>query len=67
MRGFWTPQNHKHIYFHWCPKGAYVKRFGDIHGPKTYKFIGSGDIHGPKAYEFVGFGDIHGLTIGTSA
>ncbi len=26
--------------------------FGDIHGPKTYRFIGFGDIHGPKPYKF---------------
>ncbi len=35
-------------------------RFGDIYGPKPYKFIGFGDIYGPKPYEFIGFGDIHG-------
>ena len=26
--------------------------FGDINGPKPYKFIGFGDIHGPKPYKF---------------
>ena len=30
--------------------------FGDIEGPKPYKFIGFGDIHGPKPYKFIGFG-----------
>ncbi len=30
--------------------------FGDIHGPKPYKFIGFGDIHGPSPYKFIGFG-----------
>ena len=35
-------------------------RFGDIHGPKPYEFIGFGDIHGPKPYEFIRFGDVHG-------
>ncbi len=31
--------------------------FGDIHGPKPYKFIGFGDIHGPNPYKFIRFCD----------
>ncbi len=34
--------------------------FGDINGPKPYKFIGFGDINGPKPYKFIRFGDING-------
>ena len=34
--------------------------FGDLHGPKPYKFIRFGDLHGPKPYKSIGFGDIHG-------
>ncbi len=36
------------------------RRFGDIHGPKPYKFIRFGDIHGANPHKFIGFGDIYG-------
>jgi hypothetical protein len=34
--------------------------FGDIDGPKQYKFIRFGDVYGPKPYKFIGIGDIYG-------
>ncbi len=34
--------------------------FGDIPGPKPYKFIRCGDIYNPKSYKSIGFGDIYG-------
>jgi hypothetical protein len=44
------------------PQNERLPGFGDIHGPKAYKFIRFGDIHGTKAYKSIGFGDIHGPT-----
>ncbi len=34
--------------------------FGDIDGPKPYKFIGLGDNGGPNPYDLIGVGDIDG-------
>jgi hypothetical protein len=54
-RSNWVPEGSLADIFGGCLIG-----FGDIHGPKPYKFMGFDDIHGPKPYKFIGFGDIHG-------